>query len=47
MWYVSGNRDETMIEEPERFVGAPKARQHLAFGAASIAALAIDWPRCS
>ncbi len=34
MWYVSGNRDETAIEEPERFlVGRPKARQHLAFGA--------------
>jgi cytochrome P450 len=34
MWYVSGNRDEEAIEEPERFVvGRPKARQHLAFGA--------------
>jgi cytochrome P450 len=34
MWYVSGNRDETAIAEPERFqVGRPKARQHLAFGA--------------
>jgi cytochrome P450 len=34
MWYVSGNRDEAAIEEPERFkVGRPKARQHLAFGA--------------
>jgi cytochrome P450 len=34
MWYVSGNRDETAIEEPERFiVGRPKARQHLSFGA--------------
>ena len=34
MWYVSGNRDETAIDEPERFlVGRPKARQHLAFGA--------------
>jgi cytochrome P450 len=34
MWYVSGNRDEAAIEEPERFrVGRTKARQHLAFGA--------------
>ena len=34
MWYVSGNRDETAIEDPEAFrVGRPKARQHLAFGA--------------
>jgi cytochrome P450 len=34
MWYVSGNRDEEAIEDPERFVlGRPKARQHLAFGA--------------
>jgi cytochrome P450 len=34
MWYVSGNRDETAIEEPERFdVGRPKVRQHLSFGA--------------
>ena len=34
MWYVSGNRDEQAIDEPERFVvGRPKARQHLAFGA--------------
>lgn len=34
MWYVSGNRDESAIEAPERFiVGRPKARQHLSFGA--------------
>jgi len=34
MWYVSGNRDETAIDQPDRFiVGRPKARQHLAFGA--------------
>ena len=34
MWYVSGNRDDTAIDEPEAFrVGRPKARQHLAFGA--------------
>ncbi len=34
MWYVSGNRDEMAIDEPERFrVDRPKARQHLGFGA--------------
>ena len=34
MWYVSGNRDEAAIDQPERFiVGRPKARKHLAFGA--------------
>ena len=34
MWYVSGNRDETVLDEPDGFrVGRPKARQHLAFGA--------------
>jgi len=34
MWYVSGNRDETAIDEPERFaVERAKVRHHLAFGA--------------
>ena len=34
MWYVSGNRDEAAIDQPDRFVvGRPKARQHLSFGA--------------
>jgi cytochrome P450 len=34
MWYISGNRDETAIDEPEAFrVGRPKARHHLSFGA--------------
>jgi len=34
MWYVSGNRDEAAMPEPERFdVERPKVRQHLAFGA--------------
>jgi cytochrome P450 len=33
MWYVSGNRDETMIDNPDAFViDRPKARQHLSFG---------------
>jgi len=34
MWYVSGNRDETAIDDPEIFrIDRPKVRQHLAFGA--------------
>jgi cytochrome P450 len=34
MWYVSGNRDEAAIVEPERFIiGRPRPRHHLSFGA--------------
>jgi cytochrome P450 len=34
MWYVSGNRDEQAIDDPEHFrVDRPRARQHLGFGA--------------
>jgi len=33
MWYVSGNRDETIIEDPDRFwIDRPNARRHLSFG---------------
>jgi len=33
MWYVSGNRDEEMIEDPEAFIiDRPRPRQHLSFG---------------
>ena len=33
MWYVSGNRDETVIDNPEAFViDRPRPRQHLSFG---------------
>ncbi|MBD2859411.1 cytochrome P450 [Spongiibacter sp. KMU-158] len=33
MWYVSGNRDERMIENPDRvIVDRARARQHLSFG---------------
>jgi len=33
MWYVSGNRDETVIEDPDRFwIDRPNARHHLSFG---------------
>ena len=34
MWYISGNRDEKAIEEPERFIiDRKKARRHLSYGA--------------
>ena len=33
MWYVSGNRDETVIENPnELVIDRDRARQHLSFG---------------
>ena len=33
MWYVSGNRDETVIDRADEFlIDRPKARQHLSFG---------------
>ena len=33
MWYVSGNRDEAVIERPNDFwIGRPRVRQHLSFG---------------
>ena len=33
MWYVSGNRDEDAIDNPNAFIiDRPKARQHLSFG---------------
>jgi cytochrome P450 len=33
MWYVSGNRDETVIDNPNEFIiDRPRARQHLSFG---------------
>ena len=33
MWYVSGNRDEEVIEEPNRYwIERPRVRQHLSFG---------------
>lgn len=34
LWYVSANRDETEIDEPDRFlVDRPKPHRHLSFGA--------------
>lgn len=33
MWYISGNRDEEAIEDPDRFIiDRARPRQHLAFG---------------
>ena len=33
MWYLSGNRDERVFEDADRFiVDRPNARQHLSFG---------------
>ncbi|MDP3750001.1 MAG: cytochrome P450 [Phenylobacterium sp.] len=33
MWYISGNRDETVFEEPDRLiVDRENARQHVSFG---------------
>jgi cytochrome P450 len=33
MWYVSGNRDDDVIEDPDAFViDRPNARRHLSFG---------------
>lgn len=33
MWYLSGNRDETMIERPDEFIiDRARPRQHLSFG---------------
>jgi cytochrome P450 len=33
MWYLSGNRDETVFEDAERpIIDRPNARQHVSFG---------------
>ena len=33
MWYVSGNRDERVIDNPDAFIiDRPRARQHMSFG---------------
>jgi cytochrome P450 len=33
MWYLSGNRDESVIDHPEALiVDRPRPRQHLSFG---------------
>lgn len=33
MWYISGNRDDSVLKEPNRFwIDRPNVRQHLSFG---------------
>ncbi|RYG32027.1 MAG: cytochrome P450, partial [Burkholderiales bacterium] len=33
LWYISGNRDETVFDQPDAFdVTRPNARRHIAFG---------------
>lgn len=33
LWYISGNRDEEVIEQPERFwIDRPNVRRHISFG---------------
>lgn len=33
MWYISGNRDERFMDDPDAFIiGRPDARKHLSFG---------------
>jgi cytochrome P450 len=33
MWYVSGNRDEDVIDKPNEYIiDRPRPRQHLSFG---------------
>jgi cytochrome P450 len=33
MWYISGNRDDEVIDNPNQFmIDRPRARQHLSFG---------------
>jgi cytochrome P450 len=33
MWYISGNRDDAMFEDPDRFwIERPNVRRHLSFG---------------
>lgn len=44
MWYVSGNRDDEAIENPDRFIiDRLRPRTHISFGFGFIAASACDW----
>ena len=49
MWYVSGNRDEEAIENPNRFIiDRPRPRlSTFPSASASIVAWATGWPKCS
>jgi cytochrome P450 len=49
MWYVSGNRDDEVIEKPDRLHHRPQARRARTCRSASAftAASACGWPNCS
>ena len=49
MWYVSGNRDEEVIEQPNDFIIDRDAAAHSTSrsASASTAASATAWPSCS
>ena len=48
MWYVSGNRDEDVIERANDYIiDRPNPRRHISLASASIAASAIGSPSCS
>ena len=48
VWYISGNRDETVIEQADDFI-IDRANPVITFplGLGFIAAWAIAWPKCS
>ena len=48
MWYVSGNRDEDVIEHPYDFIiDRDRPRPTFPSASASTVASATGWPRCS
>ena len=48
MWYVSGNRDDEVIEDPDAYIIDRRGRASTCRSAsASTAASATAWPRCS
>jgi cytochrome P450 len=48
MWYVSGNRDESVIDRADHFIiDRAKPRQHLSYGAGIHRCVATDWRTCS
>ena len=48
MWYISGNRDEEAIADPNRFIiDRARPRQHCRLASASIAASATAWRNCN
>ena len=48
MWYVSGNRDETVIERPDDFIiDRERSRHHVAFGFGIHRCMSTAPPSCS